>query len=456
MASREEYARWIVANPDKRGTPEFETVSRAYQAAKSEPTVREKTIDELGGLVRGAGSIGATLLTPFDMLAGNTQSIGNPERRKAMDDALASLGVNTDSGRFKATKLTSEVLGSAGVPAALAKPLAGVAPALSTAIQSGGFLGGKTLPAWALRALGGGVAGGASAGLVDPEIAQTGAVLGGALPAVAKAGGAAGDLVSRGMTGGAKRLMQSALKPTIKDLKSGDAATAVDVLLERGINPNTRGVEKLQDAIDGLNSEISSKIARSGATVGRSNVIDRAWETRGRFQNQVNPLPDTNAIDAVIEGFYFHPKTPPGDAIPVQLAQELKRGTYQTLSKKYGQLGSAETEAQKALARGLKEEIAGKVPEISALNAEESRLIKTLNVTERRALMEMNKNPMGLAALSANPKSWALFMADKSAAFKALAARALNAASQARPTGGLLLNAPAVRAGLLTVSEDSP
>lgn len=34
MATAEEYAAWIVKNKDKRGTPEFDTVARAYQMAK--------------------------------------------------------------------------------------------------------------------------------------------------------------------------------------------------------------------------------------------------------------------------------------------------------------------------------------------------------------------------------------------------------------------------------------
>ena len=36
MATADDYAAWIVKNADKRGTPEFNTVSQAYQAAKSE------------------------------------------------------------------------------------------------------------------------------------------------------------------------------------------------------------------------------------------------------------------------------------------------------------------------------------------------------------------------------------------------------------------------------------
>lgn len=39
MASAEDYAAWIVANADKQGTPEFDTVQKAYEEAKSQYAV---------------------------------------------------------------------------------------------------------------------------------------------------------------------------------------------------------------------------------------------------------------------------------------------------------------------------------------------------------------------------------------------------------------------------------
>ena len=36
MATADDYAKWIVTNADKKGTPEFETVTQAYQAAKQD------------------------------------------------------------------------------------------------------------------------------------------------------------------------------------------------------------------------------------------------------------------------------------------------------------------------------------------------------------------------------------------------------------------------------------
>jgi len=99
-------------------------------------------------------------------------------------------------------------------------------------------------------------------------------------------------------------------------------------------------------------------------------------------------------------------------------------------------VGSAETEAQKSIARGLKDEIADAVPEVAPLNARESDLLNALKVSERRALIEINKNPMGLSLLASNPATWAAFMADRSAGFKAIVARMLYSGQKAIPQVG--------------------
>ncbi len=122
------------------------------------------------------------------------------------------------------------------------------------------------------------------------------------------------------------------------------------------------------------------------------------------------------------------------NAVPVQTAQALKQGTYQAIGDRaYGELSGAATEAQKALARGLKQEIAKAVPEIAGLNARESSLLNALTPVERRVLIEGNKNPNGLALIARSPSMWAAFMLDRSAAFKSIMARALNAGQEQIP-----------------------
>jgi hypothetical protein len=260
------------------------------------------------------------------------------------------------------------------------------------------------------------------------------------------------------MQAGSNRLMQSAVKPTLEQLRSGDAAVATRVMLDQGINPTRGGVDRLRGLIDDTDNAIGTAIAGSNAQVDKQAVLNTLGGTRAKFMQQATPQGDLAAIQAAEDAFMAHPAYP-GPTIPVQAAHDLKKGTYAVLSKKYGQLGSADTEAQKAIARGLKDEVAAAVPGISDLNAKQSDLLRALKVVERRALMESNKNPMGLASLAPTPGNLAMFMADKSALLKSLAARGMNSA--AKPTGrvmGLLDNPallPYVRGGLLA-SEANP
>jgi hypothetical protein len=143
---------------------------------------------------------------------GNTQSLGNPERRAGMDGGLQSLGAETDSWMYKGGKLAGEIAGTAGAGGVLARGasavpgVAAAAPNLLNAIRTSGMTAGtgNSLANFATRAAGGAVTGGASAGLVNPEDAGVGAAIGGAAPAVLKAAGMAGGSVNRLLTGPAQ------------------------------------------------------------------------------------------------------------------------------------------------------------------------------------------------------------------------------------------------------------
>jgi hypothetical protein len=456
--------------PDGTDTAVIQKTVKGLLAPQPKTGAAQQTVNAGAGLVRGAGSIGATLLAPIDVLkdlaAGKGLSLeSNRARRASMDWSLGDLGADTDSFAYGAGKLGGEVAGTAGAGGALANTLgrlpgvAARAPNLLEAIRTAGMV--SKAPGAAtnalIRAAGGAVTGGASVGLVDPEYAGSGAGIGAALPGVVQIAGKAGNLINeKVLRPSAEKLMQSAIKPTIKQLQSGDAQTAIQALLDYGINPTKNGVEKLRALVDDLNSQISGKIAASSATVPKSDVLGALAGVRAKFGNQVSPTADLAAIQRVADDFAGHPAIVPD--IPVQVAQEMKQGTYRVLNGKYGQLGSAETEAQKALARGLKEGVGKAVPDVIPLNAEEARLLKTLNVAERRALMELNKNPVGLGALASDPAGLVAFLADRSAAFKSLAARMVNSAANAN-SNQLLLSAasnPALRNAAIISAEANP
>lgn len=148
------------------------------------------------GAVRGAGSIGATLLSPIDIIGDAMQGKGlslesNRARRAGIDSGLELLGAEPDSLGYKTGKLGGEVAGTAGTGSLLGAGAraAGASPQIIQALTTSGMRAGSAAPGalgavgnMGLRAAGGALAGGAAAGLVNPEDADSGALIGGLLP----------------------------------------------------------------------------------------------------------------------------------------------------------------------------------------------------------------------------------------------------------------------------------
>ena len=258
-------------------------------------------------------------------------------------------------------------------------------------------------------------------------------------------GGSAGKLAAPAIESKARQLMSSALKPPKAALESGQAGKAIDTMLDKGINVTPGGVEKLHAEIDVLNTAIKQKIADSTATVNKNEVAKRMDDLVERFKQQVTPQSDLQSIRSTLVDFLDHPLLRQISDMPVQLAQQLKTGTYRALgSKAYGELKGAEMEAQKTLARGLKEEIAKAVPGVGMLNKAESELLNAETLASARVLMDANKNPVGLGWITLNPAHWMGWMADRSPFVKSLLARGMHAGSQAIPaTAGRLTGAAA-------------
>lgn len=249
--------------------------------------------------------------------------------------------------------------------------------------------------------------------------------------------GRLGEAVGGGMKTQARSLMQSALKPDARAMRTGKAAKAVDTMLDEGVNVTPGGVEKLRARRDALNDEIDKVIAGSPAIIKKNVVGKKMRKLMDEVTEQVDPSGDLAAIQKTWQNFMDHPLLTGSRTMSVQTAQKLKRGTYKQLGdKQYGELKGAEVTAQKVLASELREAIAKAVPKVAPLNAEESRMINALNLTEKRVMMSANKNPMGLGAFAIlRPKEFVAWMADRSELFKSLIARMFNAGSQAAPPG---------------------
>ena len=129
------------------------------------------------GALRGAGSIGATLIRPFE------SAEENERRRQQMDEGLGLLGADPESIAYGAGKIGGEIAGTAGAGGVLANLLKRAPAAIARfapAVESWGM----GAPTVAQRVVGGAIPGAAAAGMVDPEQVGIGAGVGAAAPLV--------------------------------------------------------------------------------------------------------------------------------------------------------------------------------------------------------------------------------------------------------------------------------
>jgi hypothetical protein len=255
-------------------------------------------------------------------------------------------------------------------------------------------------------------------------------------------------------------LMQTALKPgvvkTAKEMirTGGDTPKVVQTLLDEGINVTPGGLSKLKDLIGSTNADIKAAVAGAKGTIAKPTVAARTLETASRFAKQTNPTADLKAIGETTQEFLDHPVFQGNLTIPE--AQAMKVGTYREIGGKYGQVSSAAIEAQKALARGLKEEIAAAVPKIAPLNKREGDLIQALDAVGTRVAQTGNKDPVGFAWVATHaPMTFLAALIDRNPAVKSMIARGLyNSAGTASQVSPNLIRAAV--AGVASMQEPEP
>jgi len=159
----------------------------------------------VGGALQTFGDIGATLLSPADWLANKVLGENYDRRADIREGIQNMLNPDVESRAYIAGRAAPAIAGTMGVGPALATGaravpvLAKFAPALETA----GF-GGKTVGNLPTRIAAGVATGGTAAGLINPQDAALGAVVGGAMPlggAVAGEAGKAGSWAWDAFTG---------------------------------------------------------------------------------------------------------------------------------------------------------------------------------------------------------------------------------------------------------------
>ena len=127
-----------------------------------------------------------------------------------------------------------------------------------------------------------------------------------------------------------------------------------------------------------------------------------------------------------------HPSVDPLGTMSVQAAQAMKQGNYKALGDAAYGMGlkpAAERDAIKAVTAALKKNIERAEPAVAPINKEVSDLMNAIKVSQRRALIEGNKDivPLGSSVATAlnNPVAALSLYANSSAAVKAMLARML-------------------------------
>lgn len=172
-----------------------------------------QTGETVGGMVRGAGTIGAALTElartgPTGLGGEPIQTLPARVQQRAADitAALVDLGVDPDTALFQGSKFLTEVLGTMGLGPAVGTGMRAMgATKLGTATEMGGLgaagAGGATgVTGMGTRAAGGAISGGVQAVPTaleegQPGAAGTGAVIGGLLPGAVRTAGAVGGVV---------------------------------------------------------------------------------------------------------------------------------------------------------------------------------------------------------------------------------------------------------------------
>ena len=225
------------------------------------------------------------------------------------------------------------------------------------------------------------------------------------------------------------RVMQSAVKPGLKFLTKGDPAATpqvVKTLLDEGVNVTPGGLTKLQRLVSSTNDEIKTALApHAKKEIPAFRVASRLTPQMRDAMNQVNAPADLEAISQVGENFLANPNISARGTLTLGQAQAMKQGTYRRIGDKYGKVSTDAIQAEKALARGLKDDIASEVPSITALNAREGRLLESLDAVGRRVALAGNRDPVGFAWVAHNPTTFLAALIDRSPAVKSLLARGL-------------------------------
>lgn len=227
---------------------------------------------------------------------------------------------------------------------------------------------------------------------------------------------ASGGIIGKGLGLGLKqagkyapKLYESALKGIPRSIKNYEKNPAIKTALEEKIAPTQKGMLKLNDMIDETNKKIKDLIPEKG-NISIEKVYKRLddvkdWARKSFKQPQLKKVLDSidNEINEGLKAYKAEGKTSFGP----KEAQKLKQGIYKKLKDSaFGEYKGPEKEMDKAFARGLKEELVKKYPQLQQLNTKDSALINLQKVIKKTAEnvkgAAMSVPELGMGAMGAS------------------------------------------------------
>lgn len=369
MATADEYAAWIVKNSAKRGTPEFDTVAKAYELAKGEETTatfqqqnapapqQPGIMDQIVGasetaLTLGTGAVGGTLGTLARTLQGLSQQIlsgqfGTPEAVRAVEKAAAAgaqaltYQPRTQVGQEQVqavgqvlANVLPPVLPAIAAPGAVLQAARTAAPTVGAARQIASAAGQRAATA-------------TGQAIARPVQAATTAVretLGMETPAVATTAPAAGARVSGGAAATPEALRRTTTAeslPVPVQLTKGAATRDAQQLAfekeqiksdlggplrQRAEENNLQALQNFDALVDMTDAQLMDLSSTGGAVVksltegltaakNKTRAAYKAAENAGELENNVTL---TSVVD------YINENIPEGDLAPILKAAQQK------------------------------------------------------------------------------------------------------------------------------------
>lgn len=178
-------------------------------------------------------------------------------------------------------------------------------------------------------------------------------------------------------------------------------ARLTQTALEGEILPSVKGIDKLTDRINDLNTEITHKIdlaTSRGGEIPVEKLFTHFDDLHAEFALSGKPITNQKIIDGIKRQISMANQKLERNVLKPGDVQSLKQKIYKDLESYYSAVkeSPASVKAQKAVAKAAKEALEELIPEIKYLNKTEGSLIELKKAIEQSSSRIRNRDLMGI------------------------------------------------------------